>query len=365
MRKEKIMEIGEKHNFLTCISQECVEVNNRGERHKHAIFKCDCGNEKKIQCSFVRRGKSKSCGKTCRLLKTRPYRARKIGEPIKIGDKFGFLTVIKDFFDKSKKNPFKSIRYFECKCECGNTSIISSYEIRARVRCGRDCEFGKKNGKVKKSVHQYFIGQKIKRLTVTDLPYYVTEIKNGRIKKVKFIRCECECGEKIDVACRRLNEKTKSECKTCAYNRKSEESRKCGLENDGYKKCSKCGIDRKADCYYKAKNTKDGYYSQCEKCHRSSYYQRKYGIDADIYDSMIKTQNYSCAICKTTEPQSFGINKDKNLFHVDHDHQTGKIRGLLCFKCNTSLGGFKDKIEFLENAILYLKEHADENDRTG
>jgi hypothetical protein len=67
-------------------------------------------------------------------------------------------------------------------------------------------------------------------------------------------------------------------------------------------------------------------------------------------------QNGVCAICFQKErskrkPNHFGINK----LAVDHDHKTGKIRGLLCNCCNTAIGRFNDSIAVLQNAISYLE----------
>lgn len=74
-----------------------------------------------------------------------------------------------------------------------------------------------------------------------------------------------------------------------------------------------------------------------------------YGITLDQKNEMFAEQGGSCKICKTP----FGSEK-KYLPHIDHDHATGKVRGLLCDYCNRGLGAFKDNIESLKNAISYL-----------
>jgi len=78
---------------------------------------------------------------------------------------------------------------------------------------------------------------------------------------------------------------------------------------------------------------------------------KKYGITIDIYSQMLENQNNKCAICKSESSNT----KLTNRFYVDHDHKTGKVRGLLCNNCNFALGHFSDNITILENAIKYLK----------
>ncbi len=77
-----------------------------------------------------------------------------------------------------------------------------------------------------------------------------------------------------------------------------------------------------------------------------------YGIDLDWYNETLSKQGNGCAICGTKEPGGAATN---GYFHVDHDHETGKPRGLLCHACNTSLGGFKESTDLLQKAIDYLK----------
>ncbi len=71
----------------------------------------------------------------------------------------------------------------------------------------------------------------------------------------------------------------------------------------------------------------------------------KYGLTGEQYYAMAEAQNHVCKICK--EPA------ETKLF-VDHDHKTGKVRGLLCQFCNFGLGSFLDNPELLENAKQYL-----------
>lgn len=88
---------------------------------------------------------------------------------------------------------------------------------------------------------------------------------------------------------------------------------------------------------------KDALYSKRTKL------KAKYGITPEQKDEILKSQNYRCAICKSTD---FG---SKN-WCVDHDHYTGEIRGLLCNGCNTGLGHFKENVRVLSTAILYLRK---------
>ncbi len=73
---------------------------------------------------------------------------------------------------------------------------------------------------------------------------------------------------------------------------------------------------------------------------------KKYGLDLQSYNNLFDKQNGGCKICG-----------DKVNLCVDHNHKTGKIRGLLCNGCNRGIGFMKENISNLEKAILYLKEN--------
>ena len=83
---------------------------------------------------------------------------------------------------------------------------------------------------------------------------------------------------------------------------------------------------------------------------KRSKFKTQYGITLDDYYSMLKRQGDGCGICKEKTPG--GRTK---FFVVDHCHTTGKVRGLLCTKCNRGLGLFNDNTDKLLNAINYLK----------
>lgn len=149
--------------------------------------------------------------------------------------------------------------------------------------------------------------------------------------------------------------------------------------------CSTCKIEQDLSSFNKDMSRKDKLHSICKSCHskrnkarrldptfrekylaqgklfrlnypdkykasvRNSVLFAKYGIRQSDYEAMLAKQNGACAICCSTESRGYGR------FHVDHCHTTGKIRGLLCQGCNTSLGKFKDNIQHLRAAILYLE----------
>ena len=84
----------------------------------------------------------------------------------------------------------------------------------------------------------------------------------------------------------------------------------------------------------------------------NQFLKNKFGIDRQTYDDMLELQNGVCAICGTSDP-----GYKRGAWSVDHDHRSGKVRGLLCNHCNLLLGHARDSIENLRRAIDYLKEY--------
>lgn len=76
--------------------------------------------------------------------------------------------------------------------------------------------------------------------------------------------------------------------------------------------------------------------------------KRLYSIDLSTYNKLFSNQNGKCAICKTHQTEL------KSSLCVDHCHETGKIRGLLCRQCNTALGFLKDSLDLCKAAVKYL-----------
>lgn len=79
----------------------------------------------------------------------------------------------------------------------------------------------------------------------------------------------------------------------------------------------------------------------------------RYGITLEDYNRMFEQQERKCAICRN----DFGT-EIKNRPHVDHDHSTGKVRGLLCHGCNNGLGSFQENVDKMAAAIAYLQYHS-------
>ena len=144
------------------------------------------------------------------------------------------------------------------------------------------------------------------------------------------------------------------------------------------KYCSVCSELLPLDKFFKSSKYKDGYGYRCKDCDkearaksrngeggqgtREGYRRRKliynYNLSPDTYDLLLKGQENRCAICKTDNPAGEGIeNKRKLSFAVDHDHDTNKVRGLLCNLCNRALGFFKDDPTIVGSAYEYLKIH--------
>ena len=86
---------------------------------------------------------------------------------------------------------------------------------------------------------------------------------------------------------------------------------------------------------------------------REKAWERRYGITREDYENLLEKQGDCCAICKT---MTVG-RKGHTHFHVDHNHVTGKVRGLLCDLCNRGLGYFKDDAYLMMRGAKYLESN--------
>lgn len=160
------------------------------------------------------------------------------------------------------------------------------------------------------------------------------------------------------------------------------------------KPCRHCGIEKPLAAYYRDSAARDGHRPECIDCskrkrreqyanvreasirrarawqlanperhranqqrrrakpenklkEREGYLRRKYGITLEEYSALFEAQGGLCALCRREPTEGISL-------HVDHDHETGEIRGLLCFLCNNALGDFDDDPVRLRAAADYL-----------
>lgn len=79
---------------------------------------------------------------------------------------------------------------------------------------------------------------------------------------------------------------------------------------------------------------------------------RAYGLTEADWDGFIKRQKNRCAVCRTDKPGGRG-----ERWHIDHDHVTGQVRGLLCGKCNSGIGMLQDDPGIIAAAARYVAKH--------
>ena len=143
------------------------------------------------------------------------------------------------------------------------------------------------------------------------------------------------------------------------------------------KQCPSCGLQKPFAEFNKSSTRIDGLAFYCKFCsrqiskashermkrdperyakylwkERNRHLKRKFGITLELYEILLAQQGEGCAICGATECQS-GVS-----LAVDHCHKTGKIRGILCRDCNTTLGKFNDDRNRFLKAIEYLDRTA-------
>lgn len=147
--------------------------------------------------------------------------------------------------------------------------------------------------------------------------------------------------------------------------------------------CRRCNTLKDIKEFSKSTSSKDRLKSHCKECRnytnrkyrelkfsskprkisnlsakdreRNSYYISEYNISLEDYNKLFEVQKGVCAICNKSETMKHQNGNIRNLA-VDHCHITGIVRGLLCSAHNRGIGYFNDNIEYLENAIKYLKK---------
>jgi Recombination endonuclease VII len=132
--------------------------------------------------------------------------------------------------------------------------------------------------------------------------------------------------------------------------------------------CSKCSRHLPFEAFNRAARSKDGLHSHCRECHSQankrlystrartfavSHIQRTYGLSPEEFAAMVAAQGNRCAICD----RDMGAGMSR---HIDHCHATGRLRGLLCTRCNGALGMAGDSPERLRAMADYIERYQTE-----
>lgn len=128
------------------------------------------------------------------------------------------------------------------------------------------------------------------------------------------------------------------------------------------KRCPRCDTTKAKEFFGRNRSNADGRQVYCRDCQnrsvrewnaahpeavRARQFRRKYGITLDDYEQMLDAQGGVCAICRNECVR-------REVLSVDHDHETGEVRGLLCHRCNTAIGLLDDDPDRLAAGQMYL-----------
>jgi DNA-directed RNA polymerase subunit RPC12/RpoP len=148
-----------------------------------------------------------------------------------------------------------------------------------------------------------------------------------------------DCGQKIAIESKR----TSVRCRECQRKRNNKWAR------EHYRTHVAAKDKVRAYCRERYRHSK-----KIQVQNKKSRLERLYGITYSEFVVLLERQNYRCAICGTTLPSVDAPPEERQMLCIDHDHSTGKLRGILCRHCNWGLGNFKDSVKALASAIEYL-----------
>jgi hypothetical protein len=152
--------------------------------------------------------------------------------------------------------------------------------------------------------------------------------------------------------CKRCEyEKVKAKRALPGYSRREESAKRYQLHKKAIAVVSKAWYQRTKGKYYETRKA----YSLAHRRERLNYdLKTSYGLTVEAYESMLASQGGVCAICG-------GVSVSGRRLAVDHDHDTGLVRALLCDTCNASIGFARDDPSLLDRMAQYLRMHG----RTG
>lgn len=139
------------------------------------------------------------------------------------------------------------------------------------------------------------------------------------------------------------------------------------------KKCSSCEEVKPVAAFYRSARGMPGYRPYCKLCHsakrRANYakaggkdvpyeqlIKREYGITLAEYNAILRRQAHRCAVCRRPETVRSRSTGDVRRLSVDHDHVTGRVRGLLCHRCNLLVWAFEENHAILGMINTYVEE---------
>ena len=231
-----------------------------------------------------------------------------------IGQRFDRLIVL----EKTSKRKAGMVLWL-CQCDCGN----KTYVISSVLKSGRVCSCGCKKEQFYNRIKRKLTNKRFGRLVA---------IRPTKQKCGHSIcwECRCDCGTIKNISGASLITGATLSCG--CLNKELTSKRTKGKRSFNFKN----GLSKTSD-YQK-----------------NDQLNRRYGISLHEYKEILKSQKGVCAICGKND----GRMKNSTVYplSVDHDHKTGKVRGLLCNSCNSGLGYFQDSLNFLNKAIIYLEK---------
>lgn len=167
------------------------------------------------------------------------------------------------------------------------------------------------------------------------------------------------------------------ECDRAALEKRYQERKTLPIDASATQVCKVCNRELPLSEFSPSATYKSGVRRDCKRCgsekamewsdanwerNRDSRLRREFGITLEQYNAMLAEQGGACAICGEP-PTIIGYRPSRRpgrptrpILVVDHDHETGKIRGLLCIHCNRGIGFLKDSPDIVRFALKYLEE---------
>jgi hypothetical protein len=154
-----------------------------------------------------------------------------------------------------------------------------------------------------------------------------------------------ELASKPCVSCGSTDRNKRGNCKPCGNERSAEWRNAPGVLNTPCKHCGELDRDRYGNCRPCSK-TRSREWARANKNRVNPRNRlKKYGITQEQFSELLSSQKGACPICEDPLPQRFV---------VDHDHNTGVVRGLLCNPCNLALGLLRDEPRIMQRAASYI-----------